>query len=70
MFSASYDFDNPSEVLQITCFTGTKVQILTPEELQAEEAFLDLRRQVPKAPSVCRLKLLVYAVLSYECMGP
>jgi hypothetical protein len=43
MFSASYDFDNPSEVLQITCFTGTKVQMLTPDELQAEEASYSLR---------------------------
>ena len=54
-----------------TCFTSTKVQILTPEEQMAPlcvSEFLGCSRVL--SGSVCGLKLLVHEALSYWCMRP
>jgi hypothetical protein len=55
---------------QLTCFTGTKVQILT---LRARLQGLEMNHSDTRSEmfeQVRGLKLPVYAALSYQCMRP
>ena len=63
---------------QFTCFTGTKVQILTQsifgrgggEPRESDRDSRDARKRREAEQEVLSLELLVYEALSYGCMRP